>query len=53
MAWEDVNEIRKIHNDGWAKQEELGKQFGVGLTEIGFIIRNEHWKDSTYKRRRL
>lgn len=40
----DVKLIRRLQKEGWA-QRALGRKFGVVQGTIGYIIRNETWKD--------
>lgn len=51
LTWEDVREIRKLYGvyrpykHGVVTQRELADRFNVSEAAIGFIVRNEHWKE--------
>lgn len=40
-----VQEIRRLYRETHVSKVQLGKQFGVSDVQIGFILRNEEWRE--------
>lgn len=45
LTWEQVREIRKRYIPRIVSQPKLAKEYGVTHTLIGYIVRNEIWKE--------
>lgn len=48
LDWPEVNEIRRIRQEKWIGHEELARIYGVGKSNIGYILNNENWHDPEY-----
>lgn len=46
LTWEKVREIRQRYKNGGITLTELGREYGVHFTSIGYIVNNDTWKES-------
>lgn len=45
LTWEEVKKIRRLYATGNFTQRELGEMFEVNQPTIGYIVRNETWRE--------
>lgn len=45
LTWNIVREIRKEYKENNITYRNLAKKYGISRSEIGYIIKNEHWKE--------
>lgn len=50
LTWEKVRLIRKLYLSSNYTNRELGKRFEIGDRQIGYIVRNETWKEDDKKK---
>lgn len=48
LNWETVNEIRELRKSKWVPLIELSKMYGVGKSNMGYILSNVNWFDPEY-----
>lgn len=53
LNWDDVYEIRRLHQENEASIFEIADRFGLGKSQVDRIVRNEKWIDSNYNPGRL
>lgn len=53
LTWDDVREIRRMHQADEASIFEIADRYGLGKSQVDRIVRNEKWVDSSYTPGRL